>query len=71
MQCAIILRRSKRKLFSINAWKIRLVFWPGALLVGCVAALFAMMATTADHSFAQLASTYPWLPFVLTPPDLC
>ena len=64
------IRRSKRKLFSINAWKIRLVFWIGALLVGCVAALFAMMATTADHSFVQLASTYPWLPFILTPAGL-
>ncbi len=64
------IRRSNRKLFSINAWKIRLVFWIGTLLVGCIAALFAMMATTADHRFSQLASQYPWLPFVLTPAGL-
>ncbi len=64
------IRRSKRKLFSVNAWKIRLVFWLGALLVGCIAALFAMMATTADHNFAQLATKYPWLPFILTPAAL-
>lgn len=64
------IRRSRRKLFSINAWRIRLVFWLGALLVGCVAALFAMLATTADHSFAELAASYNWLPFVLTPAGL-
>jgi len=64
------IRRSKRKLFSINAWKIRLVFWLGALLVGCLAALFAMLASTADHSFKDLAERYHWLPFILTPAGL-
>ncbi len=64
------IRRSKRKLFSLNAWRIRLVFWVGALLVGCIAALFAMMASTADHSFKEFATQYPWLPFIFTPAAL-
>jgi H+/Cl- antiporter ClcA len=46
------------------------VFWSGALLVGCIAALFAMMATEADHSFSRLVKLYPWIPFVLTPAGL-
>ena len=61
------IRRSRRKLFSYHAWRIRLVFWGGALIVGCIAALFAMMATQADHGFRFLIDRYAWLPFVLTP----
>lgn len=64
------LRRSRRKLFSINAWKIRLVFWIGALLVGVIAASFALLSSAADHSFKSLAEQYQWLPFVLTPAGL-
>lgn len=44
-----------------------MVFWAGALFVGLAAALFALMASHADHSFTQLADQYPWLPFVITP----
>lgn len=64
------LRRSRRKFFSRKAWQIRLVFWTGALLVGSIAALFAILAGQADHSFLQLAQKYPWLPFILTPAGL-
>lgn len=64
------IRRSRRKLFSLNAWRIRLVFWIGALLVGITAAAFALLATHADHSFLALVELYPWLPFVLTPAGL-
>jgi H+/Cl- antiporter ClcA len=64
------IRRSRRKLFSLNAWKVRLVFWVGALLVGIIAASFALLSGTADHSFKALAEKYSWLPFVLTPAGL-
>ncbi len=61
------LRRSRRKLFSLKAWKVRLVFWAGAFLVGAVCALFAIMSEQADHLFRQGASAYPWLPLAITP----
>lgn len=64
------IRRSRRKLFSFKAWRLRLVFWVGALIVGITAVIFAMMADMADHSFTKLVKQYPYLPFILTPAGL-
>ena len=64
------IRRSRRRLFSYKAWRLRLVFWLGAFLVGIIAVLFARMADIADHSFTRLLDDYPYLPFVLTPAGL-
>ncbi len=61
------LRRSRRRLFSVNAWKVRLVFWAGALLVGGTAALFAVAAARADHLSHHFLSLHPLLPFVVIP----
>lgn len=38
--------------------------------MGLLAALFAIMATRADHFFIRLANEYPWAPFILTPSGL-
>ncbi len=64
------IRRSRRRLFSFKAWRLRLVFWIGALIVGIIAVLFAKMADLADHSFTRLLDDYPLLPFILTPAGL-
>jgi H+/Cl- antiporter ClcA len=64
------IRRSRRRLFSFRAWRLRLVFWVGALIVGSIAVIFAMMADLADHSFKHLLDDYPLLPFILTPAGL-
>ncbi len=64
------IRRSRRRLFSFKAWRLRLVFWVGALIVGIVAVIFAKMADLADHSFTRLLDDYPLLPFILTPAGL-
>jgi len=61
------LRQSKRKLFSIDAWKVRLVFWAGAFLVGGVCAAFAVLSGWADELFHENAGAHPWLPFLITP----
>ena len=61
------LRRNQRKFFSPLAWKVRLVFWVGALLVGGVCALFAILADRADEVFHKLIGISPWLPLVATP----
>ena len=61
------LRRSRRKFFSPMAWKVRLVFWLGAVLVGLVCALFAEAAEWANHAFLAFASKHPYLPLVITP----
>lgn len=61
------LRRSRRKLFSLKAWKVRLVFWIGAILVGSISALFAILSEKADHLFHQIVSVDNWIPLVMTP----
>lgn len=61
------LRRSRRKLFSLKAWKVRLVFWCGAFLVGGIGALFAVASERADHLFHLAAGAGDWLPLIITP----
>jgi len=61
------LRRHHRKFFSPRAWKVRLVFWVGALLVGGLCAVFALLADEADVVFHQLLSLGDWVPLVVTP----
>jgi len=55
---------------SIQAWKIRGVFFGGALLVGLIAAIFAILSDYANHWFHQQQSQTPWLPFIITPAGL-
>lgn len=61
------LRRNKRKFFSASAWRVRLVFWAGALLVGLVCAAFALLADRADEVFHELVALGDWVPLVVTP----
>ena len=61
------LRRSKRKLLSPTAWKVRLVFWAGAVVVGLVCAGLAIMAEHANAAFLAMARYSPFLPLVVTP----
>ncbi len=53
--------------FSILTWRVRLVFWSGAILIGAVCAGFAIVSEHANQTFQYLASHWPWLPFILTP----
>jgi len=43
------------------------VFWGGALLLGGIAAGFALVAARMDHTFRGLADQYAWLPFLWMP----
>lgn len=61
------IKSSGRTLISIQAWKIRLVFFGGAVLVGLVAAVFAISSDFANHWFRQQAQGSPYLPFLITP----
>ncbi len=61
------LRRRGRKLLSPFAWKTSLVLWAGAVLVGLVCALFAMLADRADELFHRLIALGDWVPLVTTP----
>lgn len=61
------LRRSRRILFHPKAWRIRLFFWFSAILVGMVAALFAIGSEHADHGFHAILEQYSWASLVITP----
>lgn len=61
------LRHTQRRLLSLRHWRIRLVFWLGALLLGASAAGFALIATFADQMFHQLADTAPYAALLLPP----
>lgn len=61
------IRKSRRRLFSPKAWKIRLVFWAGAVAVGLVCVLFAELADYANHLFQQISKQNAYLPLLLTP----
>ncbi len=61
------LRHTQRRLFSLRHWRVRLVFWLGALLVGAAAAGFALIATFADQTFHRLSETAPYAALLLPP----
>jgi len=60
-------RRLKFRFFKPQSWRMRLVFWGGAILVGLVAAVFALLADQADHVFRSIVEYNKYLPLIITP----
>ena len=58
--------RHRKLLFSGRRWRMRLVFWGGALALGVVSVAFAAAATQATRLFHYMMVT-PWLALALTP----
>ncbi|MCW2494050.1 MAG: chloride channel protein [Frankiales bacterium] len=56
----------RRHLFSGQRWRMRLVFWGGAVAVGLVSVAFAWAANRATELFHRVL-IYPWIAFGLTP----
>lgn len=61
------IHRSGKALLSPDAWKIRVLFWFGAIIVGLVASGFAIFSEHANHGFNRLVEISPYLPFVVCP----
>ncbi len=61
------LHRTRRSLFSVNKWRLRIIFWGGALTIGAVAALFALASVEADHRFRSFYHAYPELALIVPP----
>src|ERR1700755_1403031 len=61
--------RHRKLLFSGRRWRMRLVFWGGAIAVGVVSVAFAAAATQATHLFRFLLFA-PWVALALTPGGL-
>ncbi len=60
-------RQTSTQLLSPQAWKSRVVFWLGAVLVGLAAVLFAVAAERANELFEYLMTGRSWLPLLWTP----
>ena len=61
------IRRLKSRFLKPQAWRMRLVFWGGAILVGLMAAVFALIADQADHFFRSVIAYNKFLPLLITP----
>lgn len=60
-------RRIKYRFLKPQSWRMRLVFWGGAILVGLAAAVFALLADTADVFFKSIIAYNKYLPLIITP----
>ena len=47
-------RKFKYHFFKPQTWRTNLVFWGGAVLVGLVAAIFALLADQGDQLFRRI-----------------
>ncbi len=61
------IRRSGKNLLSPDAWKIRILFWSGAVVVGLIASGFAIVSEHANEGFSHLVEISPYLPFLVCP----
>jgi H+/Cl- antiporter ClcA len=61
------IRRSREFFFNTTKWKTRLIFWGGALLVGVLAAVFALLGEQGDRGYRAVFNAYPWLALLVTP----
>jgi H+/Cl- antiporter ClcA len=52
---------------TIGEWRIRVVFWIGAVVVGLAASAFALLAAHADEWFHAMHGKYAWLPWITLP----
>jgi H+/Cl- antiporter ClcA len=61
---------SGRNLVSPDAWKTRIIFWAGAVMVGLVAIAFAETTEIANHAFHALIDRWPYAPLLICPAGL-
>lgn len=61
------IRRTRHRFFRRTTWITSSIFWGGAVLVGLVAALFALLGEYGDHFYREYIATSAWLPFLVTP----
>jgi len=59
--------RTKRRLLSVNKWKVRLVLWGSAIVLGLTAAFFAIASGHSDELYHQLYREHPLIAYILPP----
>ncbi len=61
---------TRRRLLSIKKMKLRLTFLGSAMIVGAIAAVFAIAAQQADHYYLVLFKSTPWIALSIPPLSL-
>ena len=56
-----------KSILSFAHWRNRLIFWCGAIIVGIIAAGFALVADYAQKSFAGLVAFNKFVPLIVCP----
>lgn len=64
------LKRTQRQLMSPSKWKLRLIFWSAAVIIGATAAIFAIVSAFSDGLYHRLYDYSPGLAYTLTPVGL-
>jgi len=59
--------REPMNLLSVSAWRVRLVLWLGAIMVGATAAFFAWSGDYVEELRGELFAEHLWLPLLITP----
>jgi H+/Cl- antiporter ClcA len=59
--------KTHRQVFSIKKWKMRSLFWGFAIIVGIVAALFALGSSASDHFYHYLYKNHTEIAYALPP----
>jgi len=60
-------RQLKHHFLKPRLWRTRFVFWGGAIMVGLVAAVFAILSDHADEGFRSIVEYNRYLPLLVTP----
>ena len=60
-------RYIRRILLSPRAWRIRLAFLLGSLMVGVISSGFGLLSQRANALFFQMEAAYPQAPLLITP----
>jgi len=61
------LERTRRQILSPGKWKLRIVFWGGALRIGAIAAVFARISFQADGLYREFYHLHPMLALAVPP----
>ena len=61
------LQTLRNKVLCTTTWKIQLVFWFSAILVGIAATMFAIASEHTHGYFKQILAISPYLPLLVTP----
>jgi H+/Cl- antiporter ClcA len=54
-------------LFSMTAWKQRLVFWIGAIFLGLLIVFMIILSEWASETYRGISLLYPWFNFIIAP----